>query len=216
MKKLMLTICLVLGLVIMAAPALANNFAIGDPIIYTLSNSVSADGWGSGGLFTITDTNGGPSIQTFCLELNEHINNGDVVGSISGVAINGGRYGGSPDPISPATGWLYAQFIAGNPAYSSREALQIAFWILENEVSDGEASAWFNAGFLATAQGYVNDANSNAVAGNYYGTQVLNLNDAAGNPAQSELIHVPEPSILILLGIAMSAIGAASWRLRKL
>jgi hypothetical protein len=27
---------------------------------------------------------------------------------------------------------------------------------------------------------------------------------------------VPEPGILILLGIAMSAIGAASWRLRKL
>ena len=34
--------------------------------------------------------------------------------------------------------------------------------------------------------------------------------------ARFEVTAVPEPGILILLGIAMSAIGAASWRLRKL
>jgi len=33
---------------------------------------------------------------------------------------------------------------------------------------------------------------------------------------QDFLTPVPEPGIMILLGIAMSAIGAASWRLRKL
>jgi len=33
---------------------------------------------------------------------------------------------------------------------------------------------------------------------------------------QDFITPVPEPGILILLGIAMSAIGAASWRLRKL
>ena len=34
--------------------------------------------------------------------------------------------------------------------------------------------------------------------------------------ARFEVTAVPEPGILILLGIAMSAIGAASWRIRKL
>ncbi len=47
------------------------------------------------------------------------------------------------------------------------------------------------------------------------------LEDVPGNaiertPLSESLTVVPEPGILILLGIAMSAIGAASWRIRKI
>ena len=213
MKKLMLTICLVLGLVIMAAPALADPFNVNDTITYTLSNAVGTP-FGSGGLFTITNTDTSGVIQTFCLEMNEYIYQNDRVAGISDSAVLGGRDGGNPDKISSSTDWLYAQYIGNKAAYNPA-ALQIAFWTLEDEVNETEAASWFNAALLLIANGYVADANLHDTGS--YGTQVLNLKAAgAETPHQSQLISVPEPGILILLGIAMSAIGAASWRIRKL
>ena len=202
--------------ILSAAPALADNYAIGDPITYSLSNSVGTP-FGSGGLFTITDTNGGPSINTFCIELNEHIIvTGDTVGSILNYAVQGGRTGGPNDPISIATDWLYAQFMAGNSLYSNKRALQMAFWILEGETinpntSQDEAGTWWGSDpDYGTAQKYVEDANK--VTTGTYGTQVLNLLDPSGDNAQSHLIHVPEPGILILLGISMASIvGVKRW-----
>ena len=37
-----------------------------------------------------------------------------------------------------------------------------------------------------------------------------------GEGSDSYVVRVPEPGILILLGLAMSAIGVASWRMRKI
>jgi len=45
--------------------------------------------------------------------------------------------------------------------------------------------------------------------------QVLFYNDVTGKTTRLSQ-SLPEPGILILLGIAMSAIGVASWRIRKL
>jgi len=47
-------------------------------------------------------------------------------------------------------------------------------------------------------------------------TAYFTSNWYAAFDGQDYLTPVPEPGILILLGIAMSAIGAASWRIRKL
>jgi len=215
MRKLMLTICLVLGLVIMAAPALADSWNVNDVITYTLSNSVGTS-LGSGGLFTITNTNTGVVINTFCLELNEHIYQNDRVAGISDSAVLGGRGGGSPDPISDATDWLYAQYIAGNAAYSDPKALQIAFWILEEEMISSEADNWAKTygwtAELATANNYITEALKHNGS---YGTQVLNLKAAnTETDHQSHLIHVPEPGILILLGIALSAVGLVARRFK--
>lgn len=213
MKKACFRIMVVLGAAILsAAPALADNFSVGDPITYSLATPyVNAPGYGSGGLFTLTDTNGGASIQTFCIELTEYIYpTGNYVGSISYVAVLGGRDGGPNDPISPATDWLYAQFITGNSAYSNTRALQMAFWILEEETLNDADTWWAADADYVTAKKYVEDANK--ITSGTYGTQVLNLVDASGNNRQSELIHVPEPGILILLGIALSAVGLASRR----
>jgi len=124
----------------------------------------------------------------------------------------GGRGGRSPDPISSATDWLYAQYTDGNASYSNPAALEIAFWILEDEVTSAEATSWFNAGLLAIANGYVADALLHNTGS--YGTQVLNLKAATSDaPHQSHLFHtVPEPGILILLGISMASIvGLKRW-----
>ena len=56
----------------------------------------------------------------------------------------GGSGGPSPDPISTATGWLFTQFSlgtlngyafgsTGQARVDSANALQMAFWYLENE-----------------------------------------------------------------------------------
>jgi hypothetical protein len=180
-----------------------------------LSNYVYVPG-GAGGLFTITDEITGAVIKTFCLEINEYIGQDNLVKGISMEAVKGGRGGGSPDPISRATDWLYAQFIQNQAAYTP-QALQIAFWLLEDEITLVEAAQWavtYNwGGWLTTANGYVADANKYGIGS--YGTQVLNLKSAINeDPRQSSLIKVPEPGILILLGIALSAVGLASRRYR--
>jgi hypothetical protein len=213
MKKLMVTVCLVLALLIMAAPALADPWNVNDPINYSLPDPIASPFGGSGGLFIITNENTFAVLNTFCVELNEYINNTDRVAGISPVAVNGGRFGGSPDPIGSETDWLYAQYATGNLAIVNTKALQVAFWILEEEMTHLEALNFYGATFMTTVDNYLNAAAGHTGS---YGTQALNLMNSAGAPAQSHLINVPEPGILILLGIAMGAIGAASWRIRKL
>jgi hypothetical protein len=194
--------------ILLAAPALAGPWNVNDSITFSLATQVVTP-FGSGGLFTITNSNSGDKIKTFCIELNEFIYQNDLVAGISNSAVNGGRAGGSPDPISSSTDWLYAQYTDGNATYNNTSALQIAFWILEDEVTAVEAASWFNPAMLAIASGYTADALLYGTGS--YGTQVLNLKDASGALHQSQLFRsIPEPATMFLLGLGI--IGLAGIR----
>ncbi len=211
------SICRILAfaavVMLFAAPASAVPWNVGDSITYSLSTPVATP-YGSGGLFTITNVNTHAVTQSFCIELNEHIYNGDLVAGISDSAVAGGRGGGSPDPISSATDWLFAQFATGNVAYDNTAALQLAFWFLEDEVYAEELTSWvskgyFSAELLAIANGYIADARKHNTGS--YGTQVLNLKDKDGvYNHQSQLIRTAEPSTLLILGLGL--VGVAGLR----
>lgn len=223
MKKLLLTLCLVLGLLFVVAAEV--------PADTTLQLYIGPFSDGHGGEFTVispsldsvisnyasTALNNGHFI-TFCLETTEYFSPGVSYNyAISTKAIMG-QNPPNGDPISIGTAYLYRSFADGTLVIDSiadAVAFQITVWWLENEVGYGDpgnTNAYRNFviakfGGAATAMADANGA---------YGVYALNLTDASGARAQDQLVAVPEPGILILLGIAMSAIGAASWRLRKL
>jgi len=202
--------------ILLATPVAADSWNVGDQITYTLTNPVGTPS-GSGGLFTITNSDTNAVTGSFCIELDEYILQNDFVADISDSAVAGGRGGPSPDPISAATDWLFAQFSTGISSYQDTKALQIAFWLMEEEMTPDEASDWASAyswgDALGTANSYIAAASG---ANGYYGTRVLNLEDAAGNPHQSQLVHnpVPVPPAILLLGSGL--IGLLTVRRRKI
>jgi hypothetical protein len=204
-------------LILTAAPALADlTWNVGDPITYTYSNGVYAVGYGYGGLFKITDTATGAVADSFCIELNEHIYNGDLVAGISGKAVKGGVGGGNPDPIRPATDWLYAQYANGVGGFSNLQALQVAFWRLEDEIADGVYATIITDSVLrGIADSYVTLALAHDTG--KYGTQVLNLKGTDGSDHQSQLIYqpVPIPATIWLLGSCLIALVGIRRRYQK-
>lgn len=217
MKAFFRIIVVIATLILTAAPALADlTWNVNDPITYTLSNQVEAVGYGAGGLFTITDTKTGAVTQSFCIELNEYISNGDRVAGISDSAVKGGVGGESPDPISKATDWLYAQYATGHGGFSNLQALQVAFWRLEDEITvENYATIITDEVLRGIADGYIALALANGKG--TYGTQVLNLKGADGSDHQSQLIYqpVPIPATIWLLGSCLIGLVGIRRRYKK-
>jgi len=135
------------------------------------------------------------TFQTFCIEETETFNWDTPYYfeiQFSAKAGGGGAVNGV-DPISRATAWLYAAFrndatvlgyddnnLGGNNRTGDAGSLQLAFWLLENEITsttDAQANAW-----VALANAHANDA-FNAGKDEFCGVRVLRLWDTATNTA---------------------------------
>jgi hypothetical protein len=187
-----------------------------------ISTSALRDGSFGGGPFTaqvktgLSDVNPeGPStFLTFCIESNETVGLGSTYNAdINSAAVAGGSGGGSPDPLSWGTAYLYSQFRKGaiGTTIATAKALQEAIWWIENENGGsnnslvGDAVAAYNSAFGAAIDAAtlrLTDANGafGVVALNLYsgGTSAAN-----GTKQQDVLAIVPEPSTYIAGGLAL-------------
>ena len=216
MKKLAVVIFLLVPLFFAIQESKAYPLEVGD-LIYLLDGP----GTTNGGIFKVYADDGTFLFDTFCVETDETLSTGSSsrfkVGGINDYASLGGSNTDSNDPLDIKTAWLFYHFTIGDldtlagqsdgyfNAQTGANELQQAIWYIEQE--SGGVNNYLVA--LAGASGWT-DIN---------GVRVINLlkKDSAGNftlNAQDLLITVPEPGILILLGIAMSAVGLAARRFR--
>ena len=212
MKRMYLIwLILTITVVFTGSQSYAYPVNVGDMITLT-------DSYGStrGGEFTVTGL--GYTFQTFCVEVAEFLAFGipfEVVG-INSAAVWGG-VGPGGDPLGFGTAYLFSKFdagvlslydyVPGAGRVASANALQNAIWKLEDE--GGPGNAYYEG--LAAGSGWVDIGN----------VRVLNLewtvnsgSHYIGERAQDILVTVPEPGILILLGIALSAVGLAARRFK--
>ncbi|OPY15863.1 MAG: hypothetical protein A4E69_00365 [Syntrophus sp. PtaB.Bin138] len=218
-KRSLLTVCFIAMAILLLPGTAAMAYQV------QLSDGVGTDG---GGMFGVWNASVVPHtflFNTFCLERNEYINFSKHYDfTIDTWAIQGGVGGGSPDPLDPDTAFLYYKFRT-NPLSLGMDvtksfdvtAFQYAIWYLEDELTpDAETS--IPLFYRAKAKSYLDLAyadNSQDIGV----VRVLNLTykDATGKiiDAQSMLTLVPEPSILILLGLGMFGVGIASRKMKK-
>ncbi|MCC6661209.1 MAG: hypothetical protein IT437_10020 [Phycisphaerales bacterium] len=192
---------------------------------------------GAGGEFTATvesgyggETGPGGSFQTFCLERNAPINLGGGISgnanlfdfTLSAAAHSGGVGGGSPDPISAGTAYLFTMFRNGtlsnysfNGTAAERRAdadsLQIALWTLEDEYTgqppaNAQATAWLAEAAAAVANG--------SIWGDTIGdVRVLSLWQG-GNDFQDMLTIIPLPPSVWMGLASLAGIGVLQIRRR--
>ena len=201
-------LCVLLVLAALASPAAAATITIFDSYGSTLGGEFRATASGlpfTPGALLLDPAD---TFETFCVEANEYISFGSIYyADVSTAAVNGGLGGGNPDPLDPLTAYLYTKFITGSLAgYSydaadagglrtaSANALQQVIWYIE-----GEASKVWVDGDASLMNQFYQDAfvNAGPDIGN---VRVLNLwgDEARTQPAQDQLILIPEPATLLL------------------
>jgi hypothetical protein len=189
----------------------------------------------NGGPF-IANTSDLGSFNAFCLELTEGLDY-SLVYNYDGLvtaATEGGAGGPSPDPLSVGSVALMEQWGSQIPSLSVTDAraLQLAFWMLEEEL------VWdVNNAFLISLGLTENDAKADAVS--FGGVRVINpyLLQSVVTPAlsgatvfaatldeprfevvhfQSLIVYVPDSgTTLILLGLGLGLVGLVSRRARR-
>jgi len=216
MKKNLMTWLIAVGavLVVLAAvPSQAALVEVGD--IVTFSYATNHPSGFTGGAFTVKEY-GVPLFDTFCLEYNEYISlNGaqyEVI-DISNRAYEGGtdlaEQNVPGDPISSQTAMLYSRFLSGMYRTADEQRiLQYAIWVLEDERKYTDINDTYDAAVAALI------ATTAGASGNY-GIAVMNIGTVGSKAAaQSQLVYVPEPGTLLLLGAGLLGLAGAGLRKR--
>ncbi|MGA4578924.1 VPDSG-CTERM sorting domain-containing protein [Limisphaera sp. VF-2] len=154
--------------------------------------------------------------QTFCLEVNEFLSGQPLLAVLNTVAVMGGKGGGSPDPLSIGSAWLYKQFAEGNLAgydytpgagrEASARALQETIWWLEDEQTSLPSDLTFYNLVIAKFGSAAAAKQDYTVVNPNYRVAVINLwgKDDQGNwtvPKQDMLVYLPDGGVtLVLLG----------------
>ncbi len=185
-RKLLIPALSAIFILVAASGAMAGAINVGDYVKITAYNGING-----GGIITLAVSpdkiNLEPSYDTFCGEMTIHISP-NVWYKVLG-------YQPLTGVDSYKAAYLFDKFLAGgfpgiDPA--QQVELQEAIWMFLGEP-------------IVAANQYVDDANLNAQNVNYH-VVMLDLGRVQKMLYQS----VPEPSILLLLGLGVSAIGLIS------
>lgn len=206
-KKLIVSLFSLTMLFAFSTVSMADPIAVGDKIVLS---QITANT--DGGPFNVTAFGSNDVLFiTFCLERNEWTSVPLTVSSIADSAVMGGLGGGNPDALDERSAFLYYQFRSG--VTYNLDALQVAFWAIEQEA---DTSNWEWNKYWATygtlAQSYINAAAAAINNGwtNDGKIQVMNVTYVENNvvkQGQSQLVYVPEPMSLLLLGLGMLGLG---------
>jgi hypothetical protein len=209
MKKSCVLCVALFALCAFASTASASYVLSGEKVkVFDGAGDAGQSGSRSGGAFDLVVQNSTRSFRTFCLELNEFLTF-DVVYdvSVSNEAVEGGIGGGSPDPISKATAYLFHKW---QNDIAKGADVQLAIWYAEEEI--GIAS------LTADALTLYNDAVA-ATAGDteaYWWSMVGVANLLQGNThKQSVLTRVPEPASVAVWGFIASVFGGGMYLRRR-
>jgi hypothetical protein len=211
-------------------------------MIYSQSGDRASSGPGlNGGEFNITPISGwganplagyaatakqGSSFRSFCLEKSEFTSGANPLYAVkNSEAVGGGadttNPGGTGDPLSYGTTWLYSQFARGVLAgfnaiqgSASRDTqaglLQEAIWALEDESAAPVGNTFYNAAIAAFGA----NAKASAPLG-ANGVYALNITtDLAGTIRNQDMLYyaVPEPSTWFAGIGALGLLGVSAFR----
>lgn len=200
----------------------AGLLSVGSVFAGTLTVTPAPNQSANGGPFIVQTSDIG-TFYAFCLEIPEPLNYGVVYDySIGASAINGGNGGGNPDFLSQGSVYLmekYGDSIAGLSVAQARD-LQLAFWILEDEIAANLANPYIAELFnptgpfadLAAAKADYSDLGLVRVLNPY----LVNGQEVSQRQSLLVLTRVPDAGTsLMLLGLGLGSIGLISRRFRR-